>query len=211
MIAIIDYKAGNLASVARAINHLGFECRVTHNLKEIARAEKIIFPGVGSAGQAMKDLKKMDLDRAIVDFYKTGKAFLGICLGTQVILDDSEENETACLGIVSGSVRRFPSPAHSKNGNALKVPHMGWNEVELKIPHPVFEGVAPGSEFYFVHSYFPVPKNKDTIIGTTDYGISFASALGYKNLIAVQFHPEKSGKPGLTILKNFCEANFENQ
>ena len=204
MIAIIDYKAGNLASVARAINHLGFECRVTHNLKEIERAKKLIFPGVGSAGQAMKDLKKMDLDRAIVDFYKTGKAFLGICLGTQVILDDSEENEVACLGIISGSVRRFPSPAHSKNGNALKVPHMGWNEVELKIPHPVFEGVAQGSEFYFVHSYFPVPKNKDAIIGTTDYGISFASALGYKNLIAVQFHPEKSGKPGLTILKNFC-------
>ena len=211
MIAIIDYRAGNLASVARAINHLGFECRITHNLKEIARAEKLIFPGVGSAGKAMKDLKKMDLDKAIVDFYKTGKPFLGICLGTQVILDDSEENETACLGIVSGSVRRFPSPAHSKNGNALKVPHMGWNEVELKIPHPVFEGVAQGSEFYFVHSYFPVPKNKGTIIGTTDYGISFASALGYKNLIAVQFHPEKSGKPGLTILKNFCEANFENQ
>ncbi len=211
MIAIIDYKAGNLASVARAINHLGFECRITHNLKEIARAEKLIFPGVGSAGQAMKDLIKMDLDKAIVDFYKTGKAFLGICLGTQVILDDSEENETACLGIVSGSVRRFPSPLHSKDGNALKVPHMGWNEVELKTPHPVFEGVAPGSEFYFVHSYFPVPKNKDTIIGTTDYGISFASALGYKNLIAVQFHPEKSGKPGLTILKNFCEATFENQ
>lgn len=204
MIAIIDYKAGNLASVARAINHLGFECRITNNLKEIARAEKLIFPGVGSAGQAMKDLKKMDLDKAILDYYKSGRPFLGICLGTQVILDDSEENETACLGLMSGSVRRFSSPLRSNNGNVLKVPHMGWNEVELKTSHPVFEGVARGSEFYFVHSYFPAPKNKDTIIGTTDYGINFASVLGYKNLIAVQFHPEKSGKPGLTILKNFC-------
>jgi len=204
MIAIIDYKAGNLASVARAINHLGFECRITNNLKEIARAEKLIFPGVGYAGQAMKDLKKMDLDKAILDYYKSGRPFLGICLGTQVILDDSEENETACLGLMSGAVRRFSSPLRSNNGNVLKVPHMGWNEVELKTSHPVFEGVARGSEFYFVHSYFPAPKNKDTIIGTTDYGINFASALGYKNLIAVQFHPEKSGKPGLTILKNFC-------
>ncbi len=204
MIAIIDYKAGNLASVARAINHLGFECRITNNLKEIARAEKLIFPGVGSAGQAMKDLKKMDLDKAILDYYKSGRPFLGICLGTQVILDDSEENETACLGLMSGSVRRFFSPLRSNNGNVLKVPHMGWNEVELKTSHPVFEGVARGSEFYFVHSYFPAPKNKDTIIGTTDYGINFASVLGYRNLIAVQFHPEKSGKPGLTILKNFC-------
>ena len=204
MIAIIDYKAGNLASVARAINHIGFECRITNNLKEIARAEKLIFPGVGSAGQAMKDLKKMDLDKAILDYYKSGRPFLGICLGTQVILDDSEENETACLGLMSGAVRRFSSPLRSNNGNVLKVPHMGWNEVELKTSHPVFEGVARGSEFYFVHSYFPAPKNKDTIIGTTDYGINFASVLGYRNLIAVQFHPEKSGKPGLTILKNFC-------
>ena len=204
MIAIIDYKAGNLASVARAINHLGFECRITNNLKEIARAEKLIFPGVGSAGQAMKDLKKMDLDKAILDYYKSGRPFLGICLGTQVILDDSEENETACLRLMSGAVRRFSSPLRSNNGNVLKVPHMGWNEVELKTSHPVFEGVARGSEFYFVHSYFPAPKNKDTIIGTTDYGINFASVLGYRNLIAVQFHPEKSGKPGLTILKNFC-------
>ena len=159
----------------------------------------------------MRDLKKMDLDKAIVDFYKAGKAFLGICLGTQIILDDSEENETKCLGIMSGSVRSFPSPLRAKNGSTLKVPHMGWNGVELKTPHPVFEGVTRGSEFYFVHSYFPVPKNQGTIIGTTDYGISFASALGYKNLIAVQFHPEKSGKPGLTILKNFCEASFQNQ
>jgi len=204
MIAIIDYKAGNLASVARAINHLGFECRITNNLKEIARAEKLIFPGVGSAGQAMKDLKKMNLDKAILDYYKSGRPFLGICLGTQVILDDSEENETACLRLMSGAVRRFSSPLRSNNGNVLKVPHMGWNEVELKTSHPVFEGVARGSEFYFVHSYFPAPKNKDTIIGTTDYGINFASVLGYRNLIAVQFHPEKSGKPGLTILKNFC-------
>jgi len=204
MIAIIDYKAGNLGSIARAVNYLGFECRITHDVKEISGADRVIFPGVGSAGQAMQDLKRMGLDKAIYDLYESGKPFLGICLGAQIILEESEENQTTCLGLLPGKVKRFPIPLLSEDGKNLKVPHMGWNQVSPKRLHPVFEGVALGSEFYFVHSYFPSPADGETIIGTTDHGITFTSVLGEKNLIALQFHPEKSGPPGLTILKNFC-------
>ena len=204
MIAIIDYKAGNLASIARAISYLGFKCRITHDVKEILKARRVIFPGVGSAGQAMQDLKKVGLDQAIGDLYESGKPFLGICLGTQIILEESEENQTTCLGLLPGTVRRFPTPLLSANGKSLKVPHMGWNQVNFRKAHPVLNGVALESEFYFVHSYYPAPRDGETIIGTTDHGITFVSALGRRNLIALQFHPEKSGPPGLTILKNFC-------
>jgi glutamine amidotransferase len=204
MIAIIDYKAGNLGSIARAINYLGFDCRITHDLKEISGADRLIFPGVGSAGQAMQDLKRTGLDQAIYDLYASGKPFLGICLGTQIILDESEENQTTCLGLLPGKVKRFPTPLLSDDGKDLKAPHMGWNQVKPKRLHPVFRSVDPESEFYFVHSYFPSPADGETIIGTTDHGITFTSVLGEKNFIAVQFHPEKSGPPGLTILKNFC-------
>jgi glutamine amidotransferase len=209
MIAVIDYKAGNLTSVAKALHHLGFECRITHEVKEILGADRVIFPGVGSAGQAMKDLKRTGLDQALSDLYESGKPFLGICLGAQIILEESEENQTTCLGLLSGTVRSFPMPFVSGNGKNLKVPHMGWNQIKLKRAHPVFKGVASESEFYFVHSYFPAPRNIETIIGTTDYGITFASVLGERNLLAVQFHPEKSGPPGLTILENFCLWNVE--
>ena len=123
MIAIIDYKAGNLASVARAINHLGFECVITNDAREIASADRVIFPGVGSAGQAMEDLKNMGLDKSIYGFYESGRPFLGICLGTQIILDQSDENQTPCLGLLSGKVTRFPTPLRSGDGPPLKVPH----------------------------------------------------------------------------------------
>jgi glutamine amidotransferase len=210
MIAIIDYRAGNLASVARAINYLGFECRITRDVKEILRADRVIFPGVGSAGQAMLDLRKMGLDQTICELYKSGKPFLGICLGTQIILEESEENQTTCLGLLPGKVKHFPMPLLSNDGKNLKVPHMGWNQVRLKRVHPVFSGVAPESEFYFVHSFYPAPVGNETIIGITDHGITFTSVLGEKNLFAVQFHPEKSGPPGLTILKNFCLWEVED-
>jgi glutamine amidotransferase len=211
MIAIIDYKAGNLASIARAISHLGFKCRITHEVKEILGARRVIFPGVGSAGQAMQDLRRMGLNRAIWDLHNSGKPFLGICLGTQIILEESEEGQTTCLGLLPGGVKRFPMPLRSANGRNLKVPHMGWNQVNFRKAHPVLRGIAPESEFYFVHSYYPVPGDSDTIIGTTDHGITFASVLGTRNLIAVQFHPEKSGPPGLTILKNFCLWDGEDE
>lgn len=211
MIAIIDYKAGNLASIARAIGYLGFKCRITHDAKEMLGARRVIFPGVGSAGQAMQDLKTMGLDQAIGELYESAKPFLGICLGTQIILEESEENQTTCLGLLPGTVRRFPTPLLSANGKSLKVPHMGWNQVNFRKAHPVLNGVAPESEFYFVHSYYPAPRDGDTIIGTTDHGITFASVLGRRNLIALQFHPEKSGPPGLTILKNFCLWDGEDE
>ena len=209
MIAIIDYKAGNLTSVARAICHLGFECRITHKAKEILNADRVIFPGVGSAGQAMQDLKRTGLDQTLCSIFKDGKPFLGICLGTQIILEESDENQTTCLGLLSGVAKRFPVPLLSDDGENLKVPHMGWNHITLKRLHPLFKGVRPESEFYFVHSYFPAPRDRETVIGTTHYGISFASVIGKRNLLAVQFHPEKSGPPGLTILKNFCLWNTE--
>jgi glutamine amidotransferase len=204
MIAIVDYKAGNLTSVARALNHLGFTCQITSEIHTIQEADRIIFPGVGSAGQAMKDLRKTGLDKAIRDFYASGKPFLGICLGAQIILEVSEEHHTTCIGLIPGKVERFPVPLHSHTGETLKVPHMGWNRVAVKRPHPLFRNVDPESEFYFVHSFFPAPRDPHTTIGTTDYGITFATVLGTRNLVAVQFHPEKSGLPGLTVLKNFC-------
>jgi glutamine amidotransferase len=209
MIAIIDYKAGNLTSVARAIHHLGFEYRITREAKEIVNADRVIFPGVGSAGQAMKDLKRTGLDQTLHAVFKDGKPFLGICLGTQIILEESEENQTTCLGLLPGVVKRFPMPLLSDDGENLKVPHMGWNHITLKKNHPLFKGVGPKSEFYFVHSYFPAPEDRETIIGTTHYGISFASVISKRNLLAVQFHPEKSGPPGLTILKNFSLWNAD--
>jgi glutamine amidotransferase len=152
----------------------------------------------------MHDLQDMGLDEVICEFYKSGRPFLGICLGAQIIMEESEENRTACLGLVAGSVKRFSLPLRSPDGRNLKVPHMGWNRVTIRKHHPVFSGIDPQSEFYFVHSFYPAPRNADAVLGITDHGLTFTSVLGERNLIAVQFHPEKSGAPGLTLLKNFC-------
>ncbi len=204
MIAIIDYEAGNLTSVQRALNFLGQESIITSDLGEISESERIIFPGVGAAGKAMSDLKKLRLDQALLESYNDGKPIFGICLGTQIVMEWSLENETRCLGLIRGEVHRFPEYLTDNEGERLKVPHMGWNRVELKLKHPLFDGVDSGSEFYFVHSYYPAPINASEVLGETHYGIRFASALITKNLVAVQFHPEKSGRPGLKILSNFC-------
>jgi glutamine amidotransferase len=205
MIAIIDYKAGNLTSVQRALNFLGQESVITNDFSKVMEAERIIFPGVGAAGKAMSDLKRLKLDQALVDSHGGGKPILGICIGTQIIMEWSEENDTECLGLIKGGVRRFKDELVDEDGKRLKVPHMGWNGVEVKRDHPIFEGVDPGSEFYFVHSYYPSPKESETVLGETDYGSSFASVIAEKNLLAVQFHVEKSGRPGLKILSNFCK------
>ena len=211
MIAIIDYKAGNLTSVQRALHSLGVESVVTEDSTQVMKAERIIFPGVGAAGKAMSDLKRLGLDRAIVEAFRGGKPILGICLGTQIIMTWSEENDTPCLGLIPGEVRRFQDGLADGDGRRLKVPHMGWNGVTLKAEHPLFEGVDPESEFYFVHAYYPVPDDgSDTVLGETDYGIRFASVLRFKNLVAVQFHLEKSGRPGLKILSNFCRWKGED-
>jgi glutamine amidotransferase len=204
MIAIIDYKAGNLTSVKRALASIGRDSVVTASPSEVLAAERIIFPGVGAAGTAMFDLMRLKLDRALVEAYGRGTPVLGICLGTQVVMERSEENETRCLGLIRGEVLRFPQNLPDIDGHRLKVPHMGWNRVNLKRKHPVFEGIDPRSEFYFVHSFYPAPREGRNLLGETVYGIPFASVLTSSNLVAVQFHPEKSGRPGLRLLSNFC-------
>jgi glutamine amidotransferase len=205
MIAIIDYKAGNLTSVQRALEALGKRSTITRVPSQVAEAERVIFPGVGAAGQAMADLRAMGLDRALLDAFRKGKPILGICLGTQIIMEWSEENRTECLGLIKGKVVRFTEELSDGQGNRLKVPHMGWNRVGLRSAHPVLGGIDPESEFYFVHSYYPVPSDQAQVLGETTHGLRFASVLSNRNLLAVQFHPEKSGRAGLTILSNFCD------
>ena len=204
MIAIIDYKAGNLSSVERALKKLGYGCWITQRREEIVSCERIIFPGVGAAGKAMSDLKRLGLDEVLRYEFNAGKPILGICLGAQIILERSRENEAECLGLIEGNVELFPQPLFSEEKDRLKIPHMGWNGVNLRKKHPVLEGIAPADEFYFVHAYYPLPASDEYVLGTTCYGIEFASVIGHKNLIAVQFHPEKSGKAGLRLLEKFC-------
>ncbi len=192
-----------MTSVSRALRFLHLDCQITSDDEVLRRASHIIFPGVGAAGEAMANLKQTGLDRMIVQLAQSGKPMLGICLGTQIIFDYSEENDTPCLGIIAGKVTRFPvDMAHDDRG--LKIPHMGWNSVAFRGNHPVFRGIPKEAEFYFVHSFFPLPEREENILGRTEYGINFASAVGADNVVAVQFHPEKSGKPGLALLENFC-------
>lgn len=210
MIAILDYRAGNLTSVQRALTFLGHASTITDSREEIEKAERIIFPGVGAAGKSMENLRQLGLDVILKERLEAGIPVLGICVGLQVLFQHSEENNTACLDILPGRVRLFSSNLRDVDGSPLKIPHMGWNGVTFSRPHPVFESIAEGSEFYFVHSYYPEPENPEHIQGTTDYGITFASAVAHKNLVAVQFHPEKSGPAGLGILTNFCRWNGED-
>jgi imidazole glycerol-phosphate synthase subunit HisH len=207
VIAILDYRAGNLTSVERALQFLNVPCQITSSREEIRRAERIIFPGVGAAGQSMESLEELGLDELIRDAVQSGVPVLGICVGLQVLFDYSEENDTRCLGILPGRVRLFPRSMSDEKGQRLKIPHMGWNKVVFSRPHPVFANISPESEFYFVHSFYPDAAEQDDIIGTTDYGIHFSSAVARGSLAAVQFHPEKSGPPGLKILENFCRWN----
>ena len=148
-------------------------------------------------------MRQKKLDVWLKDWVKTGKPLMGICLGTQIIFDYSEENDTPCIGLVSGSTKRFPNRMQSE-GRLLKIPHMGWNSVQFRREHPVFQNIPAEAEFYFVHSYYPAPSQDSVVLGITDYGIEFCSVLAEKNLVAMQFHPEKSGRPGLQILQNFC-------
>lgn len=203
MIAVVDYRAGNLASVARALHYLNRPFQITDNPEALKQASHVIFPGVGAAGAAMDYLRQTGLDQLIRSLVAAGKPLLGICLGTQVVFEYSEENQTRCLGIIPGSVRLFPSTLQHE-GLPLKIPHMGWNDIVFTKPHPVFENIEPGTAFYFVHSFYPAPDDPSWILGWTDYGLRFCSAIARGNLVAVQFHPEKSGRPGLRILENFC-------
>lgn len=197
-IGIIDYGMGNLRSVSKAIEHLGGTAYVGSDLRILSRLEKLILPGVGAFGDAMAELKKRKLVTFIKDASKQGKKILGICLGLQLFFERSAENPNVKgLGIWKGSVPRF-----AKNKN-LKVPHMGWNQVNLKRTSRITNKVKSGSFFYFVHSYYGKPMDRKLIVGKTNYGISFPAILASDNVFAVQFHPEKSQAAGLQILKNF--------
>ena len=202
MVVIVDYRAGNLTSVRLAFDALGVPCMVTSDAAAIAAAQRVVFPGVGAAGAAMRDLHGLGLADVIRSVVARGTPFLGICLGTQIIFSRSEEDGgTDCLGIVPGQVRRFAPTDHFD-----KIPHMGWNAVSFRRRHPLLEGVEDESEFYFVHSYYPDPADPDHIAGTTGYAdVRFAAIVARDNLIATQFHPERSGRIGLQLLKNFTQ------
>jgi glutamine amidotransferase len=184
--------------VVRSFKALGVEGRVTQDPALVAAASRVVFPGVGAAGKAMATLRELGLDRALQESFRKGAPILGICLGAQIILEYSEENDnTPCLGLLPGRTRSLPRQA------GLKIPHMGWNRVRFLKPHPVFQGLPEEAEYYFVHSYYPDPAEKAMVLGVTEHGIEFPSALGWRNLVATQFHPEKSGRFGLQILENF--------
>lgn len=200
MIAIVDYKAGNLTSVRLAFEVLGIDALVTDRSADILAADRVVFPGVGAAGAAMRHLEALKLADTLREVVRRGTPFLGICLGTQIILGYSEEDGgVPTIGLVSGRVRLF-RPVSRED----KVPQIGWNGVRMRRRHPVFEGIEDGSEFYFVHSYYPDPENPGDVAGVTDYaGVEFASVIGHGNLVATQFHPEKSGRIGLRLFQNF--------
>jgi len=198
MLAIVDYDAGNLRSVLRACHRVGLDAEITADPVVVEAAERIIFPGVGAATSAVDTLRARGLDRALTAAFAKGTPILGICLGAQIILEHTEEDERDCLALVEGICRRF-EPADRN----LKVPHIGWNGVDVVQPHPLLVDVEDGDEFYFVHSYFPCPVHKENIFGVTEYGQSFCSAVGKENLFATQFHLEKSGEFGLKVLARF--------
>lgn len=204
MIAIIDYQAGNQTSVRRALAHLGIDAEITADPARLAAADGLIFPGVGAAGQAMGLLTRTSLDAVIRDL-ALSKPFLGICLGCQIMLESSDEDGgVAALGLIPGRNPRFDAALTDESGRPIRIPHMGWNGLTPVRPSPLFEGLSPGDQFYFVHSYYPEPA-PEFVLGTTDYGLAFASVFGRDGLWAVQFHPEKSGRPGLRLLGNFHE------
>lgn len=201
-IVIVDYGAGNLRSVQKAFEHLGHQAVFTSNPADLKNAPAIVFPGQGASPPAMAALKRDGMDDAVREAVARGTPFFGVCLGLQLLLERSEEGAVDCLGIVPGTVRKFPE-AHITKG--LKVPHMGWNAVNFQGDHPVFQGIPEDSYFYFVHSYYADPSDGSWVKGTTNYGLEFTSAVARDNLVATQFHPEKSGNVGLQLYDNFVK------
>lgn len=201
MLAILDYKAGNQTSVLRALRSLDIPAEITSDPSVILAAEGVIFPGVGAAGQAMNQLVSTGMDKVLREVVAKGKPLLGICLGCQILLERSEENNAETLGIVPGECRRF-QPEWRDGGEPIRIPHMGWNTLEVRRHSRLLEGVSPDARFYFVHSYYTVPA-PELVIAACRYGVEFTAMYGRPGLWAVQFHPEKSGRPGLALLTNF--------
>ena len=198
MIAIVDYGAGNLRSVAKAVEKLGYSPEVTGDPQKVRNAKAVILPGVGASDSAMTALKERGLVEPLRAVIRDGVPFFGVCLGLQLLLESSEEGSMPCLSVVPGRVKRFP--------NSVKTPHMGWNEVNFERDHPVLEGIESGSYFYFVHSYYADPEDQSLVLGTTDYASQFCSVIARDNLVATQFHPEKSGGVGLRLYENFLRS-----
>lgn len=199
MIGIIDYGAGNLHSVLKAIKQLGYETKlITKASDHTDEITKLILPGVGNAKVAMDVLDRSGLSDYLKERVSDGIPLLGICLGMQLLLEKSEEGNVDCLGFLKGSVPEFTDESE-------KIPHMGWNQVTDVQNHFLFEDIPDETDFYFVHSYFAMPKNQEDILGETNYGISFASVIGNSQVMGVQFHPEKSGKYGIQLLDNYCK------
>ena len=197
-IVIVDYGAGNLRSVARAVAHVGGVADVTQDPGDVASADALIVPGVGAAADTMRNLREHGMAEPVREYIASGRPFFGVCMGQQALLSVSEEGgEHLCLDVIPGRVKKLPG--------GQKVPHMGWNTVRQRWAHPIFEGIPDDSYFYFLHSYYPDPDDEDVVIGETEYGVTFASVLARDNIVATQFHPEKSGEMGLRMYANFLK------
>lgn len=202
MIVIIDYGAGNLRSVANALTRLGCQPKVTSRPRDLLNARAVILPGVGAAGETMKNLKTLGMVAPIRQFIGDGRPFLGVCIGLQILFAGTEEGGWhKCLGVIPGQVRKLPA--------GLKIPHMGWNQVKQIGSHPIFDGIPDEANFYFVHSYYVEPDDKSLVAGETEYGIRLCSVIARDNVIATQFHPEKSGELGLRMYGNFIKLAME--
>ena len=204
MIAIIDYGAGNLRSVVNAISRLGYQAKVTSVSHEMLAAQAVILPGVGAAADTIASLKTLGLVSPIQRFIAEGRPLLGVCVGLQILFAGTEEGcWHECLGVIPGTVRRLPP--------GLKIPHIGWNQVRQRIYHPIFDGIPDEANFYFVHSYYVEPNDKTIVAGETEYSVSICSVIVKGNLIATQFHPEKSGELGLKIYDNFIKIALDDK
>jgi glutamine amidotransferase len=203
VITVIDYGAGNLQSVVNAITKLGYQPEITSNSRAVLEAQAVILPGVGAASATMENLEAMGMVDPIRQLINEGRYFLGICIGLQILFTGTEEGGWhKCLNVIPGQVKKLPP--------RLKTPHMGWNQVKQKVSHPVFNDIPDGANFYFVHSYYVDPDDKSVVAGETEYGIRICSTVARGNLIATQFHPEKSGEFGLKIYDNFLKLALEN-
>ena len=209
MIAVIDYGMGNLRSVQKALEHVGAKVVVTNDPNLIISADSVVLPGVGAFKDCMANLNQLKLVDLIRKFIDGGKPFLGICLGLQVLFEESEEyGPVAGLGILPGKVLKFTSASsETKGGPPIKIPHIGWNNIEVKKKVPLFDKLGTESYFYFVHSYYVVPEDQSMVATITNYGVEFVSGIQYKNIYAFQFHPEKSQTMGLSLLERFSNLN----
>lgn len=205
MIAIVDYDMGNLRSVAKAFERIGAPAKATRDPRDIKNASHVVLPGVGAFRDCMRNLADYGLIEPVVRSIESGKPFLGICLGLQLLFEDGFEfGLHKGLGVIKGKVIKFPSNMES-DGAELKIPHMGWNSVRMEKPSPLLRGIPDNSFFYFVHSYYGAPYDPSVTLTTTDYGVTFTSSIARDNVVACQFHPEKSQRLGLQVLKNFSE------